>query len=65
MKYIPKHTKRSNLKKHILLGITYFMIALFFFSALTIDSASNIPTILLLVSLGWLGLFVLVNCGEK
>lgn len=65
MKYIPKHEKKSKLKGRILMGITYTMLAVFFLSACAIDSESNIPMILCLLSVGWLGLFTLANFGEE
>lgn len=64
MKYKPKHAKKGRVKRRVLMGITYYMLAQLAFAMLSIDSESNIPMILLLISGGWLGLFVLANWGE-
>ena len=63
MKYIPKHQKKKNpeIKKRILEGISIYMLLQGLFAMLTIDSESNIPIVLLLVSLGWWLLLILAN----
>ena len=65
MKYIGKHLRKNRkFKKRIINFITTVMFLLFWFSIGSLDSESLVPLFTMVISLGWVSLYVLVN-GEK
>ena len=52
---------KRKIKNFILKSITWVASILFLLSACALDSESMIPSIVLLVSMGWLALFIYAN----